>query len=92
MTRNKYSKEFKADALRLAEREGVSRAYEKLGLRQNQIYDWRRQEREIQNIPPKGLRNGETIEEGFKRLEREVSELNEANSILKKAMGFLAGR
>ena len=92
MTRNKYSKEFKEDALRLAEREGVNRACEKLGLRQNQIYDWRRHARERQAILPKGLKPGETLEEYTRRLERENAELNEANTILKKAMGFLVGR
>ena len=89
---NKYSKEFKEDALRLAERESVEKASEKLGLRKNQIYDWRRKKRESQGIIPKGLKPGETIEEYTKRLERENAELNEANSILKKAMGFLVGR
>jgi len=92
MTRNKYSREFKEDALRIAEREGVSGACEKLGLRHNQIYDWRRHQRESQTILPKGLKSGETIEEYTKRLEREIAELNEANTILKKAMGFLVGR
>ena len=92
MTIAKYSKEFKEDALRIAEREGVSRACEKLGLKKSQIYDWRRSKRERQGIQPKGLKAGETLEEYTRRLEREVSELNEANTILKKAMGFLVGR
>jgi transposase len=89
---NKYSKEFKEDALRLAEREGVGQASAKLGLRPSQIYDWRRIKRASENVMPKGLKAGETIEEGFKRLENEVYELREANTILKKAMGFLVGR
>ena len=88
----KYSKEFKEDALRLAEREGVNRASEQLGLRANQIYDWRRLKRANENITPKGVKPGETIEEGFRRLENEVYELREANTILKKAMVFLVGR
>jgi transposase len=92
MTIAKYSREFKEDALRIAEREGVVRACEKLGIKKSQIYDWRRSKRESQNIAAKGLKSGETIEEGFKRLEQEVYELQEANVILKKAMGFLVGR
>jgi transposase-like protein len=40
----------------------------------------------------KGLKPGETAEDGFKRLEREKAELREANHILKKAMGFFVGR
>jgi len=92
MTIAKYSREFKEDALRIAEREGVSRACEKLGLKKTQIYDWRRNQRGNQGNPPKGLRSGETLEEYTRRLERELAELNEANTILKKAMGFLVGR
>ncbi len=88
----KYSKEFKEDALRLAEREGVKKASEKLGLRENQIYDWRRYKRENEGMKPKGMKSGETMEEYTRRLERENAELAEANSILKKAMGFMVGR
>jgi transposase len=88
----KYSKEFKRDALRLSEREGVKEASEKLGVPQKALYTWRREERLERGEAPKGLRPGETPEQGFKRLEREVEELREANYILKKAMGFMVGR
>lgn len=89
---SKYSKEFKRDALRLCEREGVREASEKLGVPQKALYTWRREERLEHGEAPKGLRPGETPEQGFKRLEREVEELREANYILKKAMGFMVGR
>jgi len=92
MTTGKYSKEFKEDALRIAEREGVKEASARLGIREKQIYDWRRKKRERQNIPLQGLRTSETLEEYTRRLERENAELSEANTILKKAMGFLVGR
>jgi transposase len=88
----KYSKEFKEDALRVAEREGVEKASEKLGIRKSQIYEWRRKKRDREKESPKGLKVGETLEEYSKRLERECEELHEANTILKKAMGFLVGR
>jgi len=70
----------------------VRKASGQLGLRENQIYDCRRKKRESGNIAPKGVKAGETIEEGFKRLERENAELSEANTILKRAMFFLVGR
>ena len=92
MTRKSNSKDFKEDALRLAEREGVSQACEKLGLRPNQIYDWRRHQASSQSLQPKGMKTVETLEEYTRRLEHEVSELTEANTILKKAMGFMVGR
>ena len=90
MNGQKYSSNFKEDALRLADREGVRAASEKLGIDKRKIYDWRKAQRLSQ--PPKGLKPGETIEEGFQRIERENNELYEANMILKKAMGFLVGR
>ena len=88
----KYSKEYKRDALRLCECEGVRKASEKLGVPKKALYEWRREERLEQGEAPKGLRLGETPEQGFRRLERELEELREANYILKKAMGFMVGR
>ena len=90
--RKSYNQDFKADALRLAEREGVSKACEKLGLQPRQIYEWRKTEKTKQIGLPKGLKTGESLEEYAKRLEAECAELYEANTILKKAMGFLVGR
>jgi len=92
MAKKSYSQEFKEDALRIAEREGVSKACEKLGLKPTQIYEWRKNRRIKQIGLPKGLKPGETLEEYAKRLENENAELYEANTILKKAMGFLVGR
>ncbi len=87
-----YSSTFKEDALRLAEREGVAAASEKLGINKRNIYQWRKSKRLKRDRIQEELRPGETIEEGYKRLERENNELREANYILKKAMGFLVGR
>jgi len=89
---SKYSKEFRADALRICEREGVKATSEKLGVPTKALYEWKREERLERGEAPKGLLPGETPEQGFKRLEREVGELREANYILKKAMGFMVGR
>ncbi len=89
---SKYSKEFRRDALRMCEREGVRGASEKLGVPQKALYAWRREERLERGEAPRGLHPGETPEQGFKRLERENEELREANYILKKAMGFMVGR
>lgn len=88
----KYSKEFKEEALRLCEREGVRGASEKLGVPQKALYGWQRAQRLERGEAPKGLRPGESVEQGFKRQERELEELREANYILKKAMGFMVGR
>jgi transposase len=89
---SKYSKEFREEALRLCEREGVSSASEKLGVSTKVLYAWQRAARLERGEVPKGLRLGETLEQGYKRLERENKELRDANYILKKAMGFMVGR
>ncbi len=90
---NKYTEEFKREALRVCEQHGVRTTSEKLGIPIKTLYLWQRIERlGQQGKHLKGLKPGETAEEGFKRLERENDELREANHILKKAMGFLAGR
>jgi hypothetical protein len=49
------------------------------------------------NIPAKAstiknLLPGESLEEGFKRVSKKCSELEEATYILRKAMGFLVDR
>jgi len=89
---SKYTKEFKQDALRVCEREGVKSGSEKLGISEKLLYVWRREARLERGEAPKGLRPGETLEQGFRRQEREIYELREANEILKKAMGFMVGR
>jgi hypothetical protein len=88
----KYIEEFKREALRVCEQHGERATSEKLGIPTKTLYLWQRIERLERGKPLKGLKPGETTEEGFKRLEREIDELREANHILKKAMGFLAGR
>lgn len=89
---SKFSKEFRGEALRLCEREGVTAASQKLGIGAKTLYGWQRAARLERGEVPKGLRPGETIEQGYRRLERENEELRDANYILKKAMGFMVGR
>jgi len=88
----KYNEEFKHDALRLASEIGVRKTGEKLNVSTKTLYAWQRAKRLEHGIALKGLRPGESAEEGFKRLEKELDELREANTILKKALGFMAGR
>jgi transposase len=88
----KYNEEFKHDALKLASEIGVRKAGEKLNVSTKTLYAWQRVDRLAHGIALKGLRPGESVEEGFRRLEKEMDELQEANVILKKALGFMAGR
>jgi len=89
---SKYTKEFRQDALKVCDRDGVKAASEKLGVSIKALYAWRREARLERGGTPAGLRPGETLEQGFKRMERENEELREVNEILKKAMGFMVGR
>lgn len=92
MGNTKYSSEFKKEALRICREQGVKRASESLGVSEKTLYGWQRKERLEGGEPLKGLKPGETAEEGFARQEKELAELREANYILRKALGFMAGR
>ena len=83
----KYSAEYKEDVLKLADEIGVRAACEQLGLSTKTVYNWRREERLKRGVQP-----GETAEQAVERLLRENKELHEANYILRKALGFMAGR
>jgi len=88
----KYNGEFRKEVIKLSDEIGVKSAGEKLGVSAKTIYNWRRNKRLKEGKPLKGMKPGETPEEAMKRLEREIGELREANTILKKAMGFLVDR
>ena len=98
MQQKKYNKEFKEEALIIAERDGVAAASAKLGIKKHNIYDWRREKRLREaNLPTKAstvksLLPGESLEEGYKRVSKKCAELEEATYILRKAMGFLVDR
>lgn len=87
----KYSAECKEDVLKLADEIGVSAASEQLGLSTKTVYNWRREER-LKRGELRGVQPGETAEQAVERLLRENKELHEANYILRKALGFMAGR
>lgn len=87
----KYNAEYKADVLKLADEIGVSAACQRLGLSTKTVYNWRRAER-LKTGEIRGVQPGETPEQAVARLMRELQELHEANYILRKALGFMAGR
>lgn len=87
----KYNGDYKAEVLKLADEIGVRAACQRLGISTKTVYNWRRAERlgrgEIRGVQP-----DETPEQALARLIRENKELQEANYILRKALGFMAGR
>lgn len=82
----KYSNEFKEEALALARETSVSNASAKLGVSTKAIYSWR-QQRRLSEAPDAVTGDLETQN---RQLRRELEELRQANTILKKALGFFA--
>lgn len=86
----KYSKEFKAEALKLADEVGLKTASCQLGVPYYTLSDWRHrpsgkkpeQEEKAMSEAEKNIR--------ILELERENMELKNANNILKDAIGFFA--
>ena len=90
--RNKYTREFKIDAVRLLESSGKSgsEVERDLGIGSGQIYRWRRQlESEggsIQAFPG----SGNARDEELARLKRENMILREERDILRKALAIFS--
>jgi len=82
----KYSEEFKEEALAMARETSVSNASAKLGVSTKAIYSWR-QQRRLSEAPE--AVSGD-MEAQNRQLRHEVEELRQANTILKKALGFFA--
>jgi len=88
----RFSKEFKLEAIRLAEESGKPKAQvaRELGIRVNQIGKWRKQLEE----QPAGASSGKCRQADqdaeLKRLRRELADAREENEILKKAAAYFA--
>jgi len=85
-TRNRYSDEYKSEALALADRVGVASAAKQLGLNESQLYAWRGKVRrdEAQGESERRL-SAENV-----RLKRQLAEQTEELAILKKAAAYFA--
>jgi transposase len=86
--RRKFSKEFKAEAVRLVLEQGLgpAQAAQDLGIGQSTLNKWLREERGRQK--PESLTEDERVE--LKRLRRENSVLRMEREILKKATAYFA--
>ncbi|SNY97410.1 transposase [Halomonas sp. hl-4] len=84
--RNRYSDEFKAEALKLAERTSVASAARELGIHESQIYGWRSAAKKKANVSE---RESELAAENA-RLKRQMAEREEELAILKKAATYFA--
>jgi len=86
---NKYSKDFKAEALKLSDEIGVKKAAAQLGIQYYTIADWRKNRKSTEAALKPALTD-EEIRIRNRELEREIAELQRANDILKDALGFFA--
>lgn len=81
----RYSKEFREEAIMLSDEIGPKKAAQQLGINYATLIDWRKKRKtkaEKQQI--KG--ETKTVEE----LQKEIAELKKSNEILKDALGFFA--
>lgn len=85
-TRNRYSDEYKSEALALAARMGVASAAKQLGLNESQLYAWRGKARRDQT---QGESERQLSVENV-RLKRQLADQAEELAILKKAAAYFA--
>ena len=86
VARKRYSKEFKDEALALAEKLGVPAAAKELGLHESQLYGWRVKSRADRDQSETERNQAAEIA----RLKRQVADQAEELSILKKAAAYFA--
>jgi transposase len=85
-TNKRYTAEFKAETLKLAERLSVAEAAEKLGIYPSQIYSWR----SALNNSRTGVERESQLATENARLKRQLAEQAEELEILKKAATYFA--
>lgn len=85
-SRQRYSNEFKEQALRRAEQDGVARVAKDLKLPASQLYAWRaKAQQRSQTSEEQRLEQAENA-----RLKRDVARLEEEVAFLKKAAAYFA--
>ena len=92
-TKRKYTREFKADAVRMinsGQKTGTELERD-LGLSSGMIYKWRKQ---LQQEEREGLRafpgNGNARDEELARLRKELANVTEERDILRKALAIFS--
>lgn len=82
--RQKYSPQFKDQALERAKREGVPQVARDLGIKESMLYYWRSQ-KALSGTP---LENQKMQQAEMARLKRENDRLQEENAFLKKVATY----
>jgi transposase len=84
-----YSRDFKVEAVRLAEegQKPVAAVARELGVHRNQIARWKTQ---LERQQPAGDGQVQALQEELERLRRENARLTEENAVLRKAAVYFA--
>jgi transposase len=90
-TRRTFTKEFKVQAVELAESmESAQKAAEKLGIQVDSIRLWRRQLGRTNAQETRTVAQAMADAEEIKKLKKQISDLEKTNYILKKAAAFFS--
>jgi transposase len=87
-----YTKEFKEEAVRLAETSGkpIAQIARELGISDSAIHGWRKALTEHGNDVFPGKGHQTTLEEENRRLKRELERVQQERDILKKVVGIFS--
>ncbi|GHB34554.1 transposase [Salinicola rhizosphaerae] len=85
-TRNRYSPEFKGEALALADRVGATTAAREPSLQTSQLYQWRAKAQQKANTSERE----QALADENARLKRQLAEKSEELEIAKKATVYFA--
>ena len=88
--RRKFSKEFKAEAVRLCETRSPTEVAESLGVTPSLLSRWRSDAERDGSDAFRGNGNRTALEEELRRLRKENADLREDKDILKKAAAYFA--
>jgi len=91
-SRQRYTPEFKDDAVDLVTKQGYScaEAGRRLGINPNNIVRWVRQHRDQQEAAESGTTSPKDLQAEIQRLRKENKRLQMEREILKKAAAFFA--
>lgn len=85
-TRIQHSQTYKDEALALADRLGMSKAAEQLGLHASQLYGWKSKKHQAKD----NTEREQSLAEENARLKRQLAEQAEELAIVKKAAAYFA--